>query len=124
MGTAKSDPLATSFDFTKEDAAKKSPFGRNAHDYFKTHTDQNLTYRVKGKVVEPSFSRFDVTGKIHMEPYSVSRRDREDEDRCAAASVPIEIYTEETPGRVCDLRKGKRTCGSRNGLERSRRGAP
>lgn len=70
-------------DFTKEDAAKKIILSAETlNDYFKTHTDQNLTYRVKGKVVSFLLSAdLDVTGKIHLWsliPRQPFRRDRED----------------------------------------------
>ena len=112
VGTAKKDPSMT-LDFTKEDAAKKIILSAETlNDYFKTHTDQNLTYRVKGKVVSFLLSAdLDVTGKIHMEPYSVSHSvgtvRTEGLGGKAAASVPIEIYTEETQDAYVTYAKEK-----------------
>lgn len=112
VGTAKKDPSMT-LDFTKEDAAKKIILSAETlNDYFKTHTDQNLTYRVKGKVVSFLLSAdLDVTGKIHMEPYSVSHSvgtvRAEGLGGKAAASVPIEIYTEETQDAYVTYAKEK-----------------
>lgn len=108
----KKDPSMT-LDFSKEDAAQKIILSAETlNDYYKTRKDQDLVYHVKGKMVSFLLSaNLDVNGQIHLSPYSVSHSvgtvRTESLGGKQAASVPIEIYTEETPDAYVTYAKEK-----------------